>query len=125
MRVWDCPRGPDCSTACVIPMVPQSGGVSFLPPQDLETRPGSSLLGRLLPKCRGRSQNLLVAGRCIGCDQLSQASLRGVATCMATGHAAGTAAALAAIQRVSTRNIDVRGLQDKLVEQDAILAAGV
>jgi len=44
---------------------------------------------------------------------------------MATGHAAGTAAALAAIQRVSTRNIDVRGLQDKLVEQDAILAAGV
>jgi len=78
-------------------------------------------LRALIPR---RLENLLVAGRCIGCDHLSQASLRGAATCMATGHAAGTAAALAAAQRVSIRKIDVRSLQDKLVEQDAILAAG-
>ncbi len=78
-------------------------------------------LRALVPK---KVENLVVAGRCIGCDHLSQASLRGAATCMATGHAAGTTAALAAIHSLVIREIDVRKLQDKLVEQDAILAAG-
>ncbi len=69
-------------------------------------------------------ENLVVAGRCIGCDHLSQASLRGAATCMATGHAAGTTAALAAVEGLGIRDIDVRKLQDKLREHDAILATG-
>lgn len=36
--------------------------------------------------------NLLVAGRCIGCDFLVQASARIMPTCRATGEAAGIAA---------------------------------
>jgi len=78
-------------------------------------------LRSLIPKGVG---NLVVAGRCIGCDHLSQASLRGAATCMATGHAAGTTAALAAMEGLGIRDIDVPKLQDKLREQDAILATG-
>lgn len=68
--------------------------------------------------------NLVVAGRCISCDHLSQASLRGAATCMATGHAAGTAAALAAAGNGRIRDLDIPLLQKALLEQDAILATG-
>jgi hypothetical protein len=68
--------------------------------------------------------NLVVAGRCIGCDHLSQASLRGAATCMATGHAAGTVAALSAIKVLDIRDLDVGEVQARLIEQDAILEAG-
>ena len=69
-------------------------------------------------------ENLVVAGRCIGCDHLSQASLRGAATCMATGHAAGTAAALSAADALGIRDLEVGQVQARLVEQDAILAVG-
>jgi hypothetical protein len=68
--------------------------------------------------------NLVVAGRCIGCDHLSQASLRGAATCMATGHAAGTVAALSAINLLGIRDLGVGEVQAMLVEQDAVLEAG-
>ena len=46
--------------------------------------------------CPRNVENVVVGGRSISCAHLSQASLRGAATCLATGHAAGTAAALAA-----------------------------
>ena len=65
--------------------------------------------------------NLTVCGRSISCDHASQASLRGAITCMATGHAAGTAAALAAMGDGRVRGLTMRQVQDKLVEQDAVL----
>jgi hypothetical protein len=68
--------------------------------------------------------NLLVAGRCISCDHLSQASLRGAATCLATGHAAGTAAALASQEDKPVRKVDIHHIQETLVAQDAILGTG-
>jgi hypothetical protein len=37
--------------------------------------------------------NLLFAGRCISADSVALASVRGMATCMGLGQAAGTAAA--------------------------------
>jgi hypothetical protein len=40
-------------------------------------------------------ENLLFAGRCISADSTAQASVRGMATCMGLGQAAGTAAAKA------------------------------
>jgi len=75
-------------------------------------------LRALLPQ---RVENLLVCGRAIACDHLAQASLRGAATCMATGHAAGSAAALAARGSGRLRELDVRRLQQTLLEQGAIL----
>lgn len=65
---------------------------------------------------------LLVAGRSISADHTALASARVMATCMAIGHAAGAAAALAARAGASTRQVDVRRLQDMLREQGAYLA---
>ena len=67
-------------------------------------------------------ENLVVGGRCISCDHLSQASIRGAATCMATGHAAGTSAAVAAMNGQYMRDVDIRQIQRTLIDQDAILS---
>lgn len=67
-------------------------------------------------------ENLVVGGRCISCDHLSQASIRGAATCMATGHAAGTSAAVAALNDRYVRDVDIREIQRTLIDQDAILS---
>ncbi len=65
--------------------------------------------------------NLLVTGRCISATHEALASARQMATCMAMGHAAGVAAALAAKQCCSTREIAVDHLQKVLKEQDAYI----
>jgi len=75
-------------------------------------------LGALLPS---GIANLAVAGRAVSCDHLSQASLRGAATCMATGHAAGVAAALAARHHCGIRQVHIQEIQGMLVAQDALL----
>ncbi len=66
-------------------------------------------------------ENLLVAGRCISCDQTSHASLRGAATCWGTGHAAGVGAALAARNSGRVRDVNILALQKTLLGQGAIL----
>ena len=66
-------------------------------------------------------ENLLVAGRCFSASHEAHASARVMGTCMAMGHAAGTAAALAAQHGLGPRQIDVRFLQETLSEQGAIL----
>ncbi len=76
-------------------------------------------LRALLPR---NVENLVVAGRCISCDHLAHASIRGAATCMATGHAAGVAAAVASSQGKFLRDVNIRDIQVKLLEQDAILS---
>jgi hypothetical protein len=78
-------------------------------------------LRALLPK---KVANVIVAGRSISGDHLSQASLRGAATCMATGQSAGLAAALAARGNGRLRDLDIRSLQKALVGQDVILGTG-
>lgn len=50
--------------------------------------------------------NLLVAGRCISASYLAQGSLRIQQTCMATGEAAGVAAALSLDAGVTPRELD-------------------
>lgn len=50
--------------------------------------------------------NLLVAGRCISAGYLAQGALRIQQTCMATGQAAGTAAALSLVAGVAPRDLD-------------------
>ena len=72
----------------------------------------------LLPKTVDK---LLVAGRCISSEQQPYESHRAMVPIMSLGQAAGTAAALSVRHQVTPRNLDVRKLQDALVEQGAEL----
>lgn len=72
----------------------------------------------LVPK---QIDNLLVAGRCISTEREALGTIRVGATCGATGHAAGIAAALAVINDTTPRNIDVAALQAELKNQNAII----
>ena len=65
--------------------------------------------------------NVWVAGRCHGAEQAALASSRVTVTCMAMGQAAGTAAALAARAGAAARELDVPGLQHRLVEAGAVI----
>lgn len=67
------------------------------------------------------TDGLLAAGRCISVDREALGSVRVGATCTATGHAAGTAAALSALRGVRPRDLDVVALQDALRSQGAIV----
>ena len=72
----------------------------------------------LVPK---NVENLLLAGRCISSTHEANASLRVMPICVATGQAAGTAAALCIKENVSPRELNVAKLQETLVSQGAIL----
>jgi hypothetical protein len=61
--------------------------------------------------------NLLVAGRCISGEPLSHTSFRNMACCVATGQAAGTAAACSIKQGVSTSAVNVKLVQEALAAQ--------
>ena len=63
--------------------------------------------------------NLLAAGTTISCGIFTDGGLRYCTPSMCTGQAAGTAAALAAIQNISPKDLDVNLLQDTLREQGA------
>ena len=66
---------------------------------------------------------LLVAGRCFSATHDAHASARSMATCMAMGQAAGTAAAMAADDHVTPRAIDVVELRTRLSDRGALLEA--
>jgi hypothetical protein len=66
--------------------------------------------------------NLLVAGRCISVDHRVHHATKEIPPCMATGEAAGTAAALALSAGVTVRQLEVLELQKTLRAQGAILA---
>jgi len=57
---------------------------------------------------------LLVGGRCISATHVGAAAGKSMGNCMATGHAAGLAAALCAQQGIVPRELKVGRLQDKL-----------
>jgi hypothetical protein len=64
-------------------------------------------------------EGLLVAGRCISTDQTAYESWRAMATILPIGEAAGTAAALSAMDCVSPRALDIAKLQRQLIAQGA------
>lgn len=74
--------------------------------------------GALVPKS---IDNLLAAGRCISGEPKAADFVRVIPTCFVTGHAAGTAAALAAKQGCRPRDLEVPALQKTLREQGAYL----
>jgi hypothetical protein len=65
--------------------------------------------------------NLLVAGRCISVDHRTHHATKEIPACMATGEAAGTAAALALRAGVDAAELDVAALRARLRAQGAIL----
>ena len=58
------------------------------------------------------AENVWTAGRCLSCDHEAQAALRVIGTCLATGQAAGAAAALQANGNVEPTAADVRAAID-------------
>lgn len=72
----------------------------------------------LLPK---KIDNLLVAGRCISVDHRVHHATKEIPPCMATGQAAGAAAAMLARSGSVARELDVQALRQLLREQDAIV----
>lgn len=66
-------------------------------------------------------ENLLVAGRCLSVDHRVHHATKEIPPCMATGQAAGTAAAMVSGSRTSVKALDVVALQARLREQGAIL----
>lgn len=65
--------------------------------------------------------NLLVSGRPISATHAAHSSIRIMPICMATGEAAGTAAAMAVQQNIKPNQVDVSVLQEKLRAQGAMI----
>ncbi len=74
--------------------------------------------GALVP---AEVDGLLVAGRCMSAQQDAMVQLRLIPVCLATGQAAGTAAALAVAGNVAPRAVDVAVLQSALADQGVVL----
>jgi hypothetical protein len=75
----------------------------------------------LLPQ---KVDGLIVAGRCMSSDQRAYESWRAMAHVMAIGEAAGTAAALAAVDNVEPKKVDIKKLQKQLINQGAEIGQG-
>jgi hypothetical protein len=65
--------------------------------------------------------NVLVAGRCFSATHDAHASVRSMAQCMAMGHAAGSAAALAVAAQLDPRELDAAALRETLRHQGGIV----
>ena len=75
--------------------------------------------GALLP--RGIENLLVGSGKSVSARP--QGVVRGMATCMVLGQAAGCAAALASARGVTPRNLAIRDLQKALIDQGVYLGS--
>jgi FAD-dependent oxidoreductase family protein len=66
-------------------------------------------------------RRVLVAGRCISGTHEAHSSYRVTPIAMATGHAAGVCAALAALDRTAPHDVDPEDVQRELLRQGASL----
>ena len=74
--------------------------------------------GALIPK---GARHLLAAGRILSSDTDANSALRVQAVCMATGQAAGCAAALCAKAGIGVKELSLDALRGELLRQGAIL----
>ncbi len=74
--------------------------------------------GVMVPR---KLDNLLAAGRCVCVDEKLIEDMRLIASCLTTGHAAGTAAALSVQTGYRPRELDIARLQKVLRDQGAYL----
>lgn len=99
-------------------------------PVDLHIKTGVSkeyLADNIIPKIpysalipKG-SKHIITAGRCISSDTLANSAVRVQATCMATGQAAGCAAALACKTGSTLKEVNYKALCESLVKLGAIV----
>ncbi len=66
-------------------------------------------------------EGMLVAGRCFSATHDAHASARSMATCMAMGQAAGTAAAMSVASQATPRSVGHAALRSCLLENHALL----
>ena len=76
----------------------------------------------LLPR---KVEKLLVAGRCFSSDLIANDALNIIPFCVAMGQAAGTAAGMAVKADISPRNVDIKLLQHRLLDQHVVLPPGI
>ncbi|WP_461207358.1 FAD-dependent oxidoreductase [Clostridium sp. DL1XJH146] len=69
----------------------------------------------------GEVDNLFITGRCVSATFEAQAAIRTTPTAGALGHACGVAAAIAAKQNISGKDVNVKKIQKILKEQNAFL----
>jgi len=69
-------------------------------------------------------EGLLVAGRCISASHTAASAGKSMGNCMATGHAAGLAAAMSVEKKILPREVDVRELQEALRAEKVDLTMG-
>ena len=69
-----------------------------------------------------KTNNLLVAGRCISTTHVAESSVRAIYACMLTGQAAGTAAALASRSSLVPEQVDIVRLRSELGRQGIIVS---
>ena len=93
---------------------PQGGGCTLEWCGDCYDIPYRSLIPQ-------RVKNLIVAGRCISTTHEAMSAIRVMAPCMAMGEAAGRAAKMAIREGIQPSDIDVRKLQQELLERGAYL----
>lgn len=93
---------------------PQGGGCTLVWCGDCYDIPYRSLIPQKI-------KNLIVAGRCISTTHEAMSAIRVMAPCMAMGEAAGRAAKMATKQGVQPADIDVKQLQQELLEKGAYL----
>src|SRR5437660_8195531 len=91
--------------------------------RDVLSTSRSNLGPLVLPMClfTRERENLLVAGRCISVDHRVHHSTNEIPACMATGEAAGVAAALASSSGMSVKHVAIEELQGTLRHRGAIL----
>ena len=105
--VVECPKGPDCPYWAAEHENMRSREELYPPKGDWYDIPYRCLLSVGVP-------NLLSSGRCISATHEGMAGARVMATCIAIGQAAGTAAAMVAEQGASPAEVDVGELRARL-----------
>ena len=65
--------------------------------------------------------NLLVCGRCTGCDFMTQSALRVQFSCQAMGEAAGIAAKIALEENLRFADVDGKKVRQKMRERGSMI----